>query len=252
MDEYTDNLTKVHGHHTLKFGGQVRFTDQYGFNDAGIYPNISLGTGNGNIPAAAVDPVGLTATQLTTFQGLYNDLLGRISSVTQTFYSNLTTFQAAGTPRVRNFYYHEYGFFAQDDWRVKPNLTLNLGLRWEFYPVPYEQNGQQGILTPLSALNVGAQADNLTVAPSSNWYHNDYHSFAPRFGFAWDPWKDGKSAVRGGYGIFYDRIVGAASGSVDGATPGFSQNSSLFPNSGGTDVRVGSAPPLPVQPAHPC
>lgn len=187
VDEYTDNITKVHGHHTFKFGGQVRFTDQYGFNDAGIYPNISLGTGNGNTPAAAVDPAGLTATQLTTFQGLYNDLLGRISSVAETFYSNLTTFQAPGTARVRNFEYHEYGFFAQDDWRIKPNLTLNLGLRWEFYPVPYEENKQQGILTPLSALGIGSQADNLTIQPSQNWYHNDYHSFAPRFGFAWGP-----------------------------------------------------------------
>jgi hypothetical protein len=241
----------VHGNNTIKFGGQLRFTDQYGFNDAGIYPNISLSTANGNLPAASVDPAGLTATQLTTFQNLYNDLLGRVSSVTETFYSNLSTFQAAGTPRVRNFIYHEYSFFGQDDWRIKPNLTLNFGLRWEFYPVPCEKNGQQGILTPQSALNTASQADNLTIAPSANWYHNDYHSFAPRFGFAWDPWNNGKTSVRGSYGIFYDRVVGAASSSVDGATPGFSQASTLFPNAAGTDVRIGTAPPLPVQPAAP-
>jgi Carboxypeptidase regulatory-like domain len=251
VNEYTDNLTKVHGKHTFKFGGQLRFTDQYGFNDAGIYPNISLSTANGNLPAASVSPTGLTATQLTTFQGLYNDLLGRISSVTETFYSNLNTFQAPGTPRVRNFIYHEYGFFGQDDWRITPRLTLNLGMRWEFYPTPYELNGQQGILTPQSALNVGSQADNLTVQASQKWYKNDWHSFAPRFGFAWDPWGDGKTAIRGGYGIFNDRIVGAASSSVDGGTPGFSQATSLFPNSAGTDVRIGTAPPLPVQPAAP-
>ena len=251
VNEYTDNLTKVHGRHTFKFGGQLRFTDQYGFNDAGIYPNISLSTANGNTPSASLSPAGLSASQLTTFQNLYNDLLGRISSVTETFYSNLHTFQAPGTPRVRNFIYHEYSFFGQDDWRITPRLTLNLGLRWEFYPTPYELNGQQGILTPQSALNLGSQADNLTVQASSKWYKSDYHSFAPRFGFAWDPWGDGKTAVRGGYGIFYDRIVGAAASSVDGATPGFSQASSLFPNSAGTDVRIGAAPPLPVQPSAP-
>jgi outer membrane receptor protein involved in Fe transport len=89
---------------------------------------------------------------------------------------------------VRNFIYHEYSFFGQDDWRIRPNLTLNFGLRWEFYPVPYERNGQQGILTPQSALNTGSQASNLTITPSANWYNNDRHSFAPRFGFAWDPW----------------------------------------------------------------
>ncbi len=251
VDEYTDNLTKVHGHHTIKIGGQIRFTDEYGFNDAGIYPNISLSTANGNTPPASVDPAGLTTSQLTTFQGLYNDLLGRISSVTETFYSNLATFQAPGTPRVRNFEFHEQGYFAQDDWRVKPNLTLNLGLRWEYFPVPYEENGQQGVLTPLSALNTGTQIDNLTIQKTQNWYHNDYHSFAPRFGFAWDPFKNGKTAVRGGYGIFYDRAIGAVADTIDGGTPGFSQASSLFPNSGGTDVRVGSSPPLPVQPTAP-
>jgi len=251
VNEYTDNLTKVHGNHTLKFGGQLRFTDQYGFNDAGIFPNISLSTANGNLPSASVSPAGLTPTQLTTFQGLYNDLLGRISSVTQTFYSDLNAFQAAGTPRVRNFIYHEYSFFGQDDWRIRPNLTLNFGLRWEFYPTPYERNGLQGILTPQTALNTGSQADNLTIQRSANWYHNDYHSFAPRFGFAWDPRNDGKTVVRGAYGIFYDRVVGAASSAVDGSTPGFSQSSTLFPNSAGTDVRIGTAPPLPVQPSAP-
>ena len=221
VNEYTDNLTKVRGHHTFKFGGQLRFTDEYGFNDAGIYPNISLSTANGNLPAASVDPVGLTATQLTTFQGLYNDLLGRISSVAQTFYSNLNTFQAAGTPRVRNFIFHEYSFFGQDDWRLTPRLTISAGLRWEYYPVPYELNGQQGILTPGSALNLASQSSTLTIQPSSHWYQNDYHSFAPRFGIAWDPWGDGKTAVRGGFGVYYNRTIGAAADSVDGATPGF-------------------------------
>lgn len=251
VNEYTDNVTKVHGNHTFKWGGQLRFTDEFGFNDAGIYPNISLSTANGNLPPASVGPGGLTATQLTAFQNLYNDLLGRISSVTQTFYSNLNTFQAAGTPRDRNFIFHEYGFFGQDDWRVTRKLTINAGLRWEFLPVPYEKNGLQGILTPQTDLNTATQADNLTVQASSNWYKNDWHSFAPRFGFAYDPFGDGKTAIRGAYGIFYDRIIGAAADSIDGGTPGFSQAVSLFPNAAGTDVRIGAAPPLPAQPAAP-
>jgi hypothetical protein len=165
-----------------------------------------LSTANSNLPAASVDPVGLTATQLTTFQGLYNDLLGRISSVAQTFYSNLNTFQAAGTPRVRNFIFHEYSFFGQDDWRVTSHLTISAGLLWEFYPVPYELNNQQGILTPGSALNPASRSSILTIQPSSHWYQNDYHSYAPRFGIAWDPWGDDKTAARGGFGVYYNRI----------------------------------------------
>ena len=250
VNEYTDNLTKIKGNHTFKFGGQVRFTDQYGYNDAGIYPQITLSTANGNVPT--VGPAGLSSQQLTIFQGMYNDLLGRISQVTQTFYSNLKTFQAAGTPRVRNFDFHEYGFFAQDDWKVTRNLTLNYGLRWEFFPVPYEENGQQGIMTPANLLNVASQADNLTVQPSTKWWGNNLNNFAPRFGFAWDPKGDGKMSIRGGYGIFNDRIVGAATSSVDGQTPGFSQAVPVYPNAtAGSDVRIGTAPPLPQQPANP-
>lgn len=250
VDEYTDNLTKIKGSHTIKFGGQVRFTKQYGYNDAGIYPNISLSTANGNVPG--VGPAGLTSQQLTQFQGMYNDILGRISSVTETYYSNLKQFQAAGTPRVRNFLFHEYGFFVQDDWKVTPRLTLNYGLRWEFFPVPYEQNSQQGIMTPTSVLNTAGEADNLTVQPSSKWWGNNLTNFAPRFGFAWDPTGSGKMSIRGGYGIFNDRIVGAATSSVDGATPGFAQAVTIYPNStAGSDTRIGTAPPLPAQPSSP-
>ena len=155
---------------------------------------------------------------------------------------------------MRNFlYYHpNTALFWADRWRITPQLTLNLGLRWEFFPVPSEENGLQGILTPQFALNAASQTDNLTITEAHpSGYKNDWHSIPLRTGFAWDPWGDGKTAIRGGFGIFYDRVVGAAANSIDGGTPGFSQSATLFPNSGGTDVRFGTAPPLPAQPASP-
>ena len=252
VDQYTDNLTKIHGNHTFKFGGQFRDTDEYGFNDAGIYPNVSLSTANGNVPAASLIPAGLPSADVSQFEGMYNDLLGRISSVTQTYYSNLSTFQNAGTPRLRNFLFHEWGAFAQDDWKILPRLTLNLGIRWEYLGAPTEENGFQGILTPQNVFNTASESSTLTVQRSSTWYPADHHSFAPRFGFAYDPLGDGKTSIRGGFGIFYDRVIGAAADSVDGATPGFAQSVILYPNStAGSDVRIGTAPPLPQQPSSP-
>src|SRR5207244_900087 len=112
----TDNITKVRGSHTFKFGANLRFTKQYGYNEANIYPNIDLSNANGNAPPASVNPPGtISSTDLAAFQGLYNNLLGRVSQISQTFYSNLQTFQGPGTPRVRNFIFHDYGFFFQDD-----------------------------------------------------------------------------------------------------------------------------------------
>ena len=222
VNEYTDNLTKIRGNHTIKIGGNLRFTTQWGTNDAGIYPNESLSTASaGNTPPTSANPPGVTGTALTTFQGMYNNLLGRVGSIAQTFYSDLSTWQAPGTPRVRNFVFHEYGFFLQDDWRVNRGLTLNLGVRYDFSGVPTETNGFAGALDQAAQLNTISRIDNFTIKKGTQWYNNDWNNFSPRIGFAWDPKGDGKTAIRGNYGIFYDRIIGATASSVDGSTPGF-------------------------------
>ena len=251
VNEFTDNLTKIAGNHTFKMGGQFRFTTQDGYNAAGIYPNASLSTTlSGNTPSFAT-PAGLNSSQLSILQGLYNNLTGRVGSIAQTFYSNLQSWQAAGTPRVRDFSFHEYGLFLQDDWKVNRNLTLNLGIRWDFSGVPFEANGLSGAFDQAGALNTVSTIDNLSMQKGKAWYNNDWNNFAPRFGFAWDPKGDGKTAIRGNYGIFYDRIIGATTSSVDGNTPGFSQAVTVFPNLGGLDVRAADNPASPAQPAAP-
>src|SRR5207249_2779147 len=58
VNEFTDNITKVRGSHTFKFGANLRFTKQYGYNEANIYPNIDLSNANGNAPPASVNPPG--------------------------------------------------------------------------------------------------------------------------------------------------------------------------------------------------
>jgi hypothetical protein len=253
VNEYTDNLTKIRGNHTLKIGGNVRFTKQWGTNDSGIYPNESLSTAlAGNTPPTSANPPGVTGTALTTFQGMYNNLLGRVGSIAQTFYSDLSTWQAAGTPRVRNFIFHEYGFFVQDDWKVNARLTVNAGLRYDFSGVPSETGGFAGALDKASLLNTVTQIDNFTIQKGAQWYKNDWNNISPRIGFAWDPKGDGKTAIRGNYNITYDRVIGSTASSVDGSTPGFSSALTIFPNqAAGSDVRISNNPAGPAQPASP-
>ena len=117
-------------------------------------------------------------------------------------------------------------FFAQDDIRVRSNLMLNLGLRYEFATVPTEVNGKISNLRNITdpALNVGGQ-----------WYRNpSLRNFAPRIGIAWDPFSNGRTSIRAGFGLFDDEILPKYyffSGSLN---PPFTQRASLvnppFPN----------------------
>ena len=105
-------------------------------------------------------------------------------------------------PQITNNY---SALYAQDDWRVAPRLTLNLGLRWEY----------DSDLTGQSAAH--APCPNLTSTPTSpcTWMANvlplhkspDTKDFGPRLGFVYDPFGHGNTAIRGGYGIYYDRIT---------------------------------------------
>jgi hypothetical protein len=92
------------------------------------------------------------------------------------------------------------GFYAQDDWKFKSNLSFNIGLRYEPVTVPSESHDRFGVLTSLDPSVIGTE----TITPVKTlWSGNPtLKNFEPRVGFAWDPFKDGKTAVRGGFGIF--------------------------------------------------
>jgi hypothetical protein len=249
--DFTDNMTKLAGKHTFKGGYTFRRVLQYGYNDAGIYPNITISRANGNIPTFTAPP-GITSAQLQQMQDLYNDLHGRPATVSTTFYSDLTKFQPAGVGRVRNFLFWDQAFFFQDDWKVSRRLTLNLGLRWELFGPPTEQSGFQGTVDAISNISRTANIDNMSVVKQPKYYNRDKNDFAPRFGFAWDPTGSGKTSIRGSYGIFYDRIIGATTSAVDGATPGFAQTVQVFPNAAaGSDIRISAGMQLPAQPGAP-
>jgi hypothetical protein len=115
--------------------------------------------------------------------------------------------QTGGLP-FQNFGYRSttYGFYVQDDWKIKQTLTLNLGLRWDFSGNPTEANGDMTNLQLGPGGTLAEQIAGAKVVRVKHMFTDDRKGyFAPRVGFAWDPTGQGKVSVRSGFGVFFDR-----------------------------------------------
>jgi len=174
---FRDVLSKVFGNKALKFG----------FEYSHEQDNDSLIGG---------------ARPVQVFQGPWNFANG--TPIFEAIEVNPLT---GGAPTTRPQYFRSsnYGVFVQDDWKLRPNLTVNLGLRWEFYAPPTEA---QNHLTNFIPTNdpVNGLANGSEVNPGRMW-NPTWRNFGPRLGFAWSPMKyDNNIVFRGGFGIAYDRF----------------------------------------------
>jgi hypothetical protein len=130
----------------------------------------------------------------------------RFANLNDFLTNNPSKFQGgiASTLSPRNLRQNIFGLYLQDDWRWKPNLTLNLGLRYEMSTVPSETSGKianlRNITDPLPVCGSLSAGGCSGTGPFFN--NPTLHNFEPRFGFAWDPFRNGKTAVRGGIGLF--------------------------------------------------
>jgi hypothetical protein len=177
-----DSLSWVIGSHTLRLGGEWQHLNTYALFD--LYGSGSIFTTED------------FASQDRNGDGVINDLDIPIAVALKS--------AAPSRPPIVPFYPNSYfGLFAQDDWKVRPSLTLNLGLRWEFDDVVGDSSNLRRCPTLTTADNTCEFVENI-LGPHSG---RDFKQYGPRVGFAWDPLRHGRTVVRGGYGIYYDRVV---------------------------------------------
>ncbi|MDQ6787904.1 MAG: TonB-dependent receptor, partial [Acidobacteriota bacterium] len=245
--QYVDNLTWIKGNHVVKGGINFRFgraiDDRASVAGTNIEPTVTFNAGTSTFGAFALPSTGInTANDLPRLRSTINDLLGRIGGYSQAFVSdpaNPNQFAPAGTRYNYVAKYPEYDFYAQDTWKFRPNLTFDVGLRYEpkFTPT---SNGRP-ILAPDKPFTLGSAPANDIRFVEKKIFKNDLNNFSPSVGFAWDPFKDGKTSVRANYRLAYDRFpTFLFSSSIFQSAPGntFFGSDPAF-NSGGNLLRSG-------------
>ena len=168
--QYYDDAFFTRGKHSIKFGGSI---ERMQLNATGLS-----------------NPNGVF-----TFKGLQNFLTNQSAK----FNSGI-----GSTLHSRGYRQTLFGAYLQDDWRIRSNLTLNLGLRYEMATVDTEIGGQTAVLyNPTDATaHCGVLVTPGCGAVGAMYQNPTHRDFQPRVGFAWDPFHNGKTAVRGGFGLF--------------------------------------------------
>jgi hypothetical protein len=231
--QWSDTLSYTRGRHVMKGGGDIRRIQSNDEFSALLRPQVVFSgfTGpNGILGPGGADqePVALQARQFL-FGG----------------------FDVGPRSGLRGFRLTEYGFFFKDDWKVRPNLTINLGVRYEQIRPLNEANE---VLSNLFAVAGGQPIDDAPVGIDNvlsgrvgafavgngvSFTKTDTNNFAPRLGISYDPFGDGKMVFRASYGLFYDRTFGNVVGNVRFAPPFVAD--ALLVN---TPFRLGLAPTL--------
>jgi carboxypeptidase family protein len=246
-----DNLSYVRGNHSFNFGVDYAQYNGYSFSISRVVPAITFGLDT-NDPAnaamfAASNFPGSSSTDLTNAKNLYALLTGRVTQITASAFTSEETgkytYLGDFTQRVRQ---RTLGFYGQDAWRVRPNFTINAGLRYELqFPFVVLNNnytqvagGYDGVWGVSGVGNLfkpgtltGSVTSFVQFPQKKHAYNTDWNNFGPSIGFAWSPsfkggllrrlmGESGKTVLRGGYSIAFVREGSDVMNSVIGGNPG--------------------------------
>ncbi|HET8824575.1 MAG TPA: carboxypeptidase regulatory-like domain-containing protein [Terriglobales bacterium] len=185
ITQFTDHVSYTAGKHAFKFGGELHRTGVSGGAFGNARGSITFLGGNTPDPA---DPSGQTFLNTTALEDFFAGTPFKVSV-------------QSGDPR-RNSHNWEYALFGQDDWRATKNLTINLGLRYEYRTVLKEEHNLLGNFDPNSPTGLIQVGINGVKSP----YNADPKNFGPRFGFAWDVTGKGSTVLRGGASMIYETV----------------------------------------------
>ena len=190
--QFLNNSSYVHGNHLIKFGADLRFSQQNAFRDVESRGRL----------------------QFSPFLTLTNNSLGDLLLG----FPLLTSVAHVDNPQqIRT---ESYNFFINDSYRIRPRLTLNAGLRYEYNSPPVDAQDRATVydVVTRSLVPVGTNG-----VPRSG-FEPDKNNFAPRVGFAWSIGKEEKTVLRGGYGVYYDQSPLAPAEALYFNSPFFDNN----------------------------
>lgn len=232
--DWINNVNWIRGNHAFRFGGSFRYYWSDTFNDAAIVPTFTLGFGTqtNNLNPMSTDdfPGGISTPDFNRASGQLATLAGVVTSVNQRF--NVTSPDSGFVPGAtlgRDWRQSLLSFYGGDTWRMRPNLTVNYGLRWEYH-APVTENAGLMFLPRGPVLDPNTLID---FVPG-DIHDKDLNNFAPSVSFAWDPFGDGRTSIRSGYSISYviDSNLTAVANAA-GANSGL-QVTPVIPNLAGT------------------
>jgi hypothetical protein len=198
----SEHLALVGGWHSIKIG--LEFADSYSNNHTGFGSRPELSFANFTSFGIAAIRTGVAAADTNPI--LQNTLWALFGEVA---FENASQFFSPSGMRLPtdelNMRAHDFAVFAQDAYRVLPNLSLNYGLRWNFTGVPYDAHHRLYTVRPEQLDGPAPVAFQSVGQGGLPLYAKEWFAFQPRVGIAWDPFKSGKTSIRASYGIYRDR-----------------------------------------------